>query len=70
MCACVCVCVCISQLSPQVGCDAGLIIKRSIAGWNSEFSFSKTSCLTNESSMLYYLLIAVCMPKHTINCNV
>ena len=46
--------------SVRAGYDIGSIFKRSLAGLNSEFSFSKTSCLTKaeEPSLPYYLPIA------------
>ena len=46
--------------STQAGYDITSIFKRSLAGLNSEFSFSKTSCLTKaeEPSLPYYLPIA------------
>ena len=45
--------------SARAGYDAKLICKRSTTGLNSEFSFSKTSCLTKaeEPSLPYYLPI-------------
>ena len=44
----------------QVGYDTRSILKRSLTGLNSEFSFSETSCLTKaeEPSLPYYLPIA------------
>ena len=49
-------------LTPPLGQDMtqGQFFKRSLAGLNSEFSFSKTSCLTKaeEPSLPYYLPIA------------
>ncbi len=46
--------------SAQAGYDTRLILKRSLTGLNSEFSFSQTSCLTKaeEPSLPYYLPIA------------
>ena len=46
--------------SARVGYDTRSIFKRSLTGLNSEFSFSKTSCLTKaeEPSLPYYLPIA------------
>ena len=46
--------------SARAGCDTRSIFKRSLAGLNSEFSFSQTSCLTKaeEPSLPYYLPIA------------
>ena len=46
--------------SARAGYDTRSIFKRILTGLNSEFSFSKTSCLTKaeESSMPYYLPIA------------
>ena len=48
--------------TPPVGQDMtqGQFFKRSLTGLNSEFSFSKTSCLTKaeEPSLPYYLPIA------------
>ena len=48
--------------TPLLGQDMtqGQFLKRSLAGLNSEFSFSKTSCLTKaeEPSLPYYLPIA------------
>ena len=48
--------------TPPLGQDMtqGQFFKRSLTGLNSEFSFSKTSCLTKaeEPSLPYYLLIA------------
>ena len=48
--------------TPPLGQDMtqGQFFKRSLTGLNSEFSFSKTSCLTKaeEPSLLYYLPIA------------
>ena len=43
-----------------VGYDTRSIFKRSLTGLNSEFSFSRTSCLTEaeEPSLPYYLLVA------------
>ena len=41
--------------SARAGYDTRSIFKRSLTGLNSEFSFSKTSCLTSPS---YYLPIA------------
>ena len=46
--------------STRAGYDTRSIFKRSLTGLNSEFSFSKTSCLTKveEPSLPYYLSIA------------
>ena len=46
--------------SARAGYDTRPIFKRSLTGLNSEFSFSKTSCLTKaeEPGLLYYLPIA------------
>ena len=46
--------------SAWAGYDTRSIFKRSLTGLNSEFSFSKTSCLTKaeEHSLSYYLPIA------------
>ena len=46
--------------SARAGYDTRSIFKRSLTGLNSEFSFSKTSCLTKaeEPSPSYYLSIA------------
>ena len=46
--------------SARAGYDTRSIFKRSLTGLNSEFSFSKTSCLTKveEPSPSYYLPIA------------
>ena len=46
--------------SARAGYDTRSIFKRSLTGLNSEFSFSKTSCLTmaEEPSLSYYLPIA------------
>ena len=46
--------------STRVGYDTGSIFKRSLTGFNSEFSFSGTCCLTKaeEPSVPYYLPIA------------
>ena len=46
--------------SARVGYDTWSILKRSLTGLNSEFSFSQTSCLTKaeEPSPSYYLPIA------------
>ena len=46
--------------STRAGYDTRSIFKRSLAGFNSEFSFSWTSCLTKaeEPSLPYYLPIA------------
>ena len=46
--------------SARAGYDTRSFFKRSLTGLNSEFSFSKTSCLTKaeEPSLPYYLLIA------------
>ena len=47
-------------LSARAGYDTRSIFKQSLTGWNSEFSFSLTSCLTKaeEPSLPYYLSIA------------
>ena len=46
--------------SARAGYDTRSIFKRSLTGFNSEFSFSSTSCLTKaeEPSLSYYLPIA------------
>ena len=46
--------------SARAGYDSRSIFKRSLTGLNSEFSFSKTSCLSKaeEPSLSYYLPIA------------
>ena len=46
--------------SARAGYDTRSIIKRSLTGFNSEFPFSSTSCLTKaeEPSLSYYLPIA------------
>ena len=46
--------------SARTGSDTRSIFKRSLTGLNSEFSFSKTGCLTKteEPSLPYYLSIA------------
>ena len=46
--------------SVRVGYDTRSIFMRSLTGFNSEFSFSYTSCLTKaeEPSLSYYLPIA------------
>ena len=46
--------------SAQAGYDTRSIFKRSLTGFNSEFSFSQTSCLTKaeEPHLPYYLSIA------------
>ena len=46
--------------SARAGYDTRSIFKQSLTGFNSEFSFSKTSCLTKaeEPSLPYYLPIA------------
>ena len=46
--------------SARAGYDTRSTFKRSLTGLNSEFSFSKTSCLTKteEPSLSYYLPIA------------
>ena len=46
--------------SAQAGYDTRSVFKRSLTGLNSEFSFSKTSCLTKaeEPCLSYYLPIA------------
>ena len=46
--------------SARAGYDTRSIFKRSLTGFNSEFSFSYTSCLTKpeEPSLSYYLPIA------------
>ena len=54
---------CISYLpTPAIGQDMtqGQFLKRGLTGFNSEFSFSKNSCLTKaeEPSLPYYLPIA------------
>ena len=56
-------CTCISYLTPPpLGQDMtqSQFFKQSLTGFNSEFSFSKTSCLTKaeKSSLPYYLPIA------------
>ena len=50
----------ISPPPARAGYDTRSIFKRSLTGLNSEFSFSKTSCLTKaeEPSLSYYLPIA------------
>ena len=47
--------------SARVGHDTWSIFKRSLAGLNSEFSFTKTSCLTKaeEPSLSYYIYIYI-----------
>ena len=49
-----------SYPTARAGCYKGSIIKRSLTGLNSEFSFSKTGCHTKfkEYSLLYYLPMA------------
>ena len=46
--------------STRAGYDTRSIFKQSLTGLNSEFSFSKTSCLTKaeEPNLSYYLPIA------------
>ena len=46
--------------SARAGYDTRSIFKRNFTGLNSEFSFSKTSCLTKgeDHSLSYYLSIA------------
>ena len=46
--------------SAWAGYDTRSVFKRSLTGFNSEFSFSYTSCLTKaeEPSLSYYLPIA------------
>ena len=46
--------------SARAGYDTRSIFKRSLTGFNSEFSFSETSCLTKaeEPNLPYYLPIA------------
>ena len=46
--------------SARAGYDTRSIFKQSLTGFNSEFSFSETSCLTKaeEPSLPYYLPIA------------
>ena len=46
--------------SARAGYDTRSIFKRSLSGFNSEFSFSETSCLTKaeEPSLSYYSPIA------------
>ena len=48
-----------TNTSARAGYDTRSIFNRSLTGLNSEFSFSKTSCLTKteEPSLLYYLPI-------------
>ena len=48
-------------LLPQAGCDTRWIFRQNKAGLNSEFSFSKTGCLTKakKHSLSYYLPSAV-----------
>ena len=72
ICVCVCVCVCISTFgsrfafiiftipSARAGYDTRSTFKRSLIGFNSEYSFSSASCLTKteEPSLSYYLSIA------------
>ena len=50
--------------SARTGYDIRSILKRSLTGLNSEFSFSLTSCLTKaeEPSLPYYLSIAGFIP--------
>ena len=49
-----------TTLSAREGYDTRSVFKRSLTSLNSEFSFSKNSCLTKaeESSLPYYLPIA------------
>ena len=49
-----------TNTSARAGYDTRSIFKRSLTGLNSEFSFSKTSCLSKaeEPSLSYYLPIA------------
>ena len=59
---CVLMCVYLSYLpnpSALAGYDTRSVLKRSLTGLNSEFSFSLTSCLTKaeEPSLPYYLPI-------------
>ena len=56
----VCACYIFTNPSAQAGYDTRSIFKRSLTGLNSEFSFSKTSCLAKaeEPSLPYYLPIA------------
>ena len=42
-----------TNLSTQEGCDTRSIFKRSLTCLNSEFSFSKTSCLRKKSALLF-----------------
>ena len=53
-----CVCICPTPM-PLAGYDTRSIFKYSTAGWNSEFSFSLTGCLTKarELSLSFYLLL-------------
>ena len=46
--------------SARAGYDTRSIFKRGLTGFNPEFSYSKTSCLTKveEPSLSYYLPIA------------
>ena len=49
-----------SNPATQTRCDSRSIFKQSLTGLDSEFSFSKTGCLTKaeEPSLSYYLSIA------------
>ena len=49
-----------SNLSARAGYNTRSICKRNLTGLHSEFSFSKTNCLTKaeETSLPYYLPIA------------
>ena len=70
MCVCGCSCIDIylsiylsilfTNPSARAGYDTRSIFKRSLTGFNSEFSFSETSCLTKaeEPRLSYYLPIA------------
>ena len=53
-------CILFTNPSARAGYDTRSIFKRSLTGFNSEFSFSWTSCLTKaeEPSLSYYLPIA------------
>ena len=64
--------------STRAGYDTRSIFKRSLTGFNSEFSFSYTSCLTKaeEPSLSYYLPIAggriigfICFPRVLVLCE-
>ena len=64
--------------SARAGYDTRSIFKRSLTGFNSEFSFSLTSCLTKaeEPSLSYYLPIAggriigfIPFPRVYVKCN-